>query len=169
MTLAERSLAIAVTQQGVCESPKGSNNGPEVKTYLKSVGVGPGAAWCMAFVYWCVNKAAVEMGIINPLVKTAGVMVQYNNTTLRKLPNRSGGVNPGDIFIMEFAHGTGHTGFVVKVENGIVHTIEGNTNEDGSREGYEVAARQRTIGSIKAFIQLAPGPANWQGEQKSKI
>lgn len=154
MTLAERSLQIAISQLGVSEQPKGSNSGPEVNQYLKSVGLGKGYAWCMAFVYWCVNKAAGEMGIQNPLVKTGGVLHQFNHTTLRKLPNRSAGVKPGDIFIMQFGDGTGHTGFVEKVENGIVTTIEGNTNDDGSREGYEVARRQRPISSIKSFIQI---------------
>lgn len=154
-TLSARALFHATSQLGVCEKPKGSNGGPEVTQYLKSIGLGAGYAWCMAFVYWCVNKAAAEMEVKNPLVKTGGVMLQWETTKLRKIPNRAtGGVKPGDIFIMEFAHGTGHTGFVQKIENGLVHTIEGNTNDDGSREGYEVAHRTRTISSIKGFIQL---------------
>jgi len=82
-------------------------------------------------------------------------MFQWQATTCRKIPARSNSVKPGDIFIMQFKHGTGHTGFVVKVENGIVHTIEGNTNDDGSREGYEVAQRKRTIGEIFGIIQLS--------------
>jgi hypothetical protein len=154
-TLAQRALEIALTQNGIEEVPRGSNGGADVNVYLRSVGLGAGFAWCMAFVYWCVNKAAGEMGIKNPLVKTAGVMMQWNSTQLRKLPNRSSGIKAGDIFIMEFAGGNGHTGFVVKVENGIVYTIEGNTNDDGSREGYEVAKRQRPISTFKGFIQLS--------------
>ena len=153
-TLAQRALQIAISQLGIQEKPRGSNGGPEVTAYLKSIGLGAGYAWCMAFVYWCTKKASLEMGVRNPLIKTGGVMFQYNNTTLRKLPNRSSGINPGDIFIMAFGHGTGHTGFVEKVEGGLVHTIEGNTNDDGSREGYEVARRTRPLSSIKGFIQL---------------
>lgn len=154
MTLAERSLQIALTNEGVSEKPKGSNSGPEVNIYLRSVGLGPGYAWCMAFVYWCVSQAAKELDLVNPLIKTAGVLRQWNETTLRKLPNRAAAVKPGDIFIMEFGHGTGHTGFVEKVVGGLAYTIEGNTNDDGSREGYEVARRTRTISSLKGFIQL---------------
>jgi len=152
--LAKKALEVAITQLGVEEKPKGSNGGPEVNMYLRSVGLGAGFAWCMAFVYWCVNKAAQELEIKNPLVKTAGVMMQYNTTTLRKLSNRGNAVKPGDIFIMQFGHGTGHTGFVEKIEKGIVTTIEGNTNDDGSREGYEVARRERPLSSIKSFIQI---------------
>jgi hypothetical protein len=152
-TLSQRSLEIALSQNGVQEMPKGSNKGPDVEKYLKSVGLGGGYAWCMSFVYWCVQQAATEMGIKNPLVKTGGVMVQWNSTTCRKVP-KTGNVQPGDIFIMQFGHGTGHTGFVMKVENNAVYTIEGNTNDDGSREGYEVAKRVRPLSSFIGFIKL---------------
>lgn len=154
MTLAERALQIALKNEGVSEKPKGSNGGPEVNIYLRSVGLGSGFAWCMAFVYWCVKNAAEELQVPHPLVKTGGVMLQWNNTKCRKLTNRDKGIKPGDIFIMEFGHGTGHTGFVEKVVGGLVYTIEGNTNDDGSREGYEVARRQRALSSFKGFIQL---------------
>lgn len=154
MNLSAKALQIALTQLGVSEVPKGSNGGPQVNKYLKSVGLGPGYAWCMAFVYWCVNEAAKELDRKNPLVKTAGVLLQWNSVNLRLLPARSSAVKPGDIFIMQFAHGLGHTGFVEKVGKGIIYTIEGNTNDDGSREGYEVARRQRSITTIKGFIQL---------------
>ena len=153
-TLAQKALDIALTHEGISEEPKGSNSGPVVNQYLKSVGLGKGYPWCMAFVYWCVNEAAKMLEIKNPLQKTGGVMLQYNTTRLRKLPKTSRGIQPGDIFIMEFGHGTGHTGFVVKIEGSVVHTIEGNTNDDGSREGYEVAKRKRPISSFKGFIQL---------------
>lgn len=153
-TLAIQALAIAITQNGVEEVPKNSNAGPDVSVYLKSVGLAPGNPWCMAFVYWCVNKAAKQLGIKNPLIKTGSVLYQYRNTTLRKLPKTSKGIKAGDIFIIDFGGGKGHTGFVEKFENGIVYTIEGNTNDEGSREGYEVARKQRAISSITAFIQL---------------
>lgn len=154
MTLAEAALKIALANEGVSENPKGSNSGPEVNIYLKSIGLGKGYPWCMAFVYWCVNTACKEMNMPNPLVKTGGVLSQWNETTLRKFPSRASAVKPGDVFIMEFSKGMGHTGFVEKVAGGMIYTIEGNTNDDGSREGYEVAKRQRLISSMKGFIQL---------------
>jgi hypothetical protein len=154
LTLAQAALNVALSQDGISEMPKGSNDGPEVRQYLKSVGLGSGYAWCMAFVYWCVNKASAGLGVVNPLLKTAGVMKQYNDCTLRKLPKTSSAIKPGDIFVMEFAHGAGHTGFVKEIRNGIVYTIEGNTNDDGSREGYEVALRERPVSSMKGFISL---------------
>jgi len=153
-TLAQRSLEIALSQESISEQPPGSNAGPEVSAYLKSAGISPGYPWCMAFVYWCVDKAAAELRLQNPLIRTGAVMLQWNTVKLRKLPKTARAVLPGDIFIMQFGHGTGHTGFVEKIETGMIHTIEGNTNDDGSREGYEVARRTRPISSIYGFIQL---------------
>jgi hypothetical protein len=49
----------------------------------------------------------------------------------------------------------GHTGIVESVEGDYVHTIEGNTNEDGSREGYEVARRKSLIKSIHGFLRYS--------------
>ena len=148
------ALQIANLQLGVQEQPRGSNSGPEVDLYLKSVGLEPGYAWCMAFVYYCVGQAAAQLAVKNPLIKTGGVMLQANKTKLPKLTPRDAKVKPGDIFIMAFKNGTGHTGFVEKIKNGIITTVEGNTNNDGSREGFKVARRQRLLSTIQCFIQL---------------
>lgn len=149
------ALANAVTQLGSEEQPKGSNSGPQVNQYLAAVGLAPGYAWCMAFVYWCVQNASKVSRVPNLLVKTGGVAKQWNETTYPKLTNKSKLIKAGDIFIMQFAEG-GHTGFVkaINYTTGTITTIEGNTNDGGSREGYKVAERQRKISSIKGFIQL---------------
>ena len=155
-TLAAAALRVALSQVGVQEEPRGSNAGPKVTMYLRSVGIGPGYAWCMAFVYWCVQQACEEQGIEKvPLLRTGGVLWQWGNTPApRRLVSRSKAVKPGDIFIMDYGKGRGHTGFVVKVEGSIIHTVEGNTNNDGSREGYAVCEHQRSITAIKGFITL---------------
>jgi hypothetical protein len=153
--LAEKTLQVAISQIGVEENPKGSNSGPQVDQYLRSVSLGPGFAWCMAFVYWCVNEACKQLEIVNPIMKTGGVLYQYRHTKCRTIPAKSWqAVKPGDIFIMVFKNGNGHTGIVKKIENGIVYTVEGNTNDEGSREGYEVCERERALTSIAGFIQL---------------
>ena len=62
---------------------------------------------------------------------------------------------PGDIFIMDYGKGLGHTGFVVEVlSNGNLKTIEGNTNDEGSSEGYEVCYRIRKQSQIKGYIRI---------------
>jgi len=151
-TLANTLLGIARSQIGLTEIPKGSNWGQHVEKYLASVGIGFPAAWCMAFVYWCVNKAADEMKVANPLFKTGGVMAQWNaSKALRvKTPQR------GDIFIMDFGKGLGHTGIVESVQGDRIMTIEGNSNSQGSRDGVEVCRKPggRLITSCKGFLRI---------------
>lgn len=144
-------LQVAITQIGQEEVPRGSNWGtkekPAVIDYLKSVGIPFPASWCMAFVYWCVLQAKP----VNQLVKTGGVMKQWNEINPAYKHTYP---LPGDIFIMDFGNGLGHTGFVESVLGGNMTTIEGNTNDTGSREGYEVCRRIRKITSCKGFIRI---------------
>ena len=51
MALSQKALAVAVSQIGVEETPRGSNWGVPVKDYLISVGINFPASWCMAFIY----------------------------------------------------------------------------------------------------------------------
>jgi hypothetical protein len=44
-----------------------------------------------------------------------------------------------------------HTGIVLKAAQNVFLTIEGNTNDDGGREGYEVCRRIRGY-EAKDFI-----------------
>lgn len=148
---------IAASQLGCAEDPRGSNWGKHIKKYLGSVGISFPAAWCMAFVYWCVDEACRQQGLKNPLYKTGGVMEQWNHTLLS---TRSLVPQAGDVFIMDFGKGLGHTGIVEKVEGIWIYTIEGNTNDDGSREGYEVARRRRELKKIKGYIILKPQAIN---------
>lgn len=152
LTFNDTVLSIARSQLGMAEIPHGSNWGKHVEKYLRSVGIGFPAAWCMAFVYWVFEQACKETGNDNLLVKTGGVMRQWNECkkTLRtKTPQR------GAIFIMDYGKGLGHTGIVEKVlPDGKIQTIEGNTNDDGSREGYEVARHTRNASLCKGFLYL---------------
>lgn len=150
MKLSELSLSYAVSQIGVAESPLGSNRGKEVETYLKSVGLGGGYPWCMAFVYWAVSQAAKEQGKKNPLYKTGGVLLQLQKSAA--LANKTPEV--GSIFIMDYGNGTGHTGIVESIEGNYVHTIEGNTNGSGSRVGGIVMRQKRPISKIRSFIHV---------------
>lgn len=149
--LATQTVKTATSQLGVTEIPKGSNSGPEVEIYLKSVGLGKGYSWCMAFVFWCVQQASTKASTTNPLKKTGGVLEQWNSRPKLHVETPQ----PGDIFIMDFGHGKGHTGIVESVrQDGTIKTIEGNTNDDGSREGYEVCRRIRKISTCKGFLRI---------------
>lgn len=155
VTLKDRTLFVAASQVGKMEQPIGSNWGPDIKMYLLSVGINFPAPWCMAFVYWCTAHAAELLSVQNPLIRTGGVMNQWYNMPASMKIMAPQQPQAGDIFIMEFAHGNGHTGFVESVADGFIHTIEGNSNEDGSREGFEVCRHVRPISSIHGFIRLS--------------
>lgn len=157
-------LEFAATQVGIRETSP--NRGPEVDQYVRSVGLDPAGRfpWCVAFVYFCFEKASKKLGRINPMVKTAGVLDHWNRAeskrasriTLARAKNNPALIKPGHIFVIDTgtAGGAGHTGLVERVIGGKLVTIEGNTNEGGSREGIGVFRReQRTIASInKGFI-----------------
>ena len=162
--LLTKAIAVAVSQIGVIEQPPFSNRGPEVDKYLLSSGLNPAGqhySWCMAFVYWCFNEAAKSLGRNNPLVKTAGCLNHWNSATCPKIKmadamNNPSMVKPGFIFIIDHGHGNGHTGIVESVSNGMINTIEGNTNNDGSANGYGVLRLSRKITKItKGFLDYS--------------
>ncbi len=150
-SLAQLALQTALSQLGVSEHPVGSNSGPMVNEYLKSVGLNPGYAWCQAFVHWCYEQAAEQARENNPVIKTAGVQDCWNRTAVQfkitkeealKSPEL---LKPGYQFILSFGKGAGHTGMVESMDGQTIHTIEGNSNTNGSREGYEVVRHKRNL------------------------
>lgn len=162
--LAKNAVQIAAAQEAanVREDPPGSNRGVMVDRYVRSVGLEPSGQypWCAAFVYWCFNQVNPTS---NPVTKTASVMDHWrmaaNNARAKRLlvadcvadPSL---VRPGMIFILATGAGSGHTGLIEQVEAQYLTTIEGNTNEGGSREGIGVFRRtSRKISQInRGFI-----------------
>ena len=152
--LSTLALKYARLELGKGEVPRGSNWGKDVQGYLNSVGINVPAPWCMAFVYWVVDKASKELGQPNPLHKTGHVLTQWN--AMKKL-RVVGTPERGDIFIMDFGGGKGHTGFVAEIKGDRIMTIEGNSNGQGSREGVEVCGKPngRPMRSILGYIRLS--------------
>ena len=160
------ALRIAAEQAArhVREVPRNSNRGPEVDGYLQCAGCPPGNSWCCAFVYWCMNEAAKELGRRNPMVKTPGCLDHWQRatakgarrfTTARALANHDL-VHPGLIFVMDHGAGFGHTGFVERVDGGMLTTLEGNTDASKTREGGGVYRLTRKIADVnKGFIDYS--------------
>jgi len=160
------ALRFAAGEVGVMEDPLGSNRGPRVDQYLRSVGIDPTTGsfpWCAAFVYFCFQQAANLLGVNNPVIKTDGVLDHWNkagSANIKRLDTQAcianpSLVSPGMIFVIIHPSGTtGHTGLVKEIAGNLLTTIEGNTNNNGSREGIGVFLRnQRTIASInRGFI-----------------
>jgi hypothetical protein len=156
-----RLTALQIARTYVGQKEVGKNGGKFVDDCLKLVGLGTGFAWCQAFVYRCYHEAAISLKIANTCFRTAGVLNCWNNTA----PNRrilKKDATPLNIlagyqFIMDYGKGLGHTGIVVSVNaDGSYTTIEGNTNEAGSREGDRVAVKVRNLSDakLKGFITV---------------
>ena len=160
------AIDFAVTQIGVLENPLGSNRGPEVDIYLRAVNLNPASdsfPWCVAFTHFCYKVAAESSGVENPHTRTAGVLDHWakaaRNASARRVPKSEAVTNPalvrpGSLFIIDTGGGTGHSGLVLANANGRLTTIEGNTNDNGSRNGIGVFRREaRKIVDInKGFI-----------------
>lgn len=160
-------LEIAESEIGVMEVPPGSNAGKRVEEYQKLVGISKGDPWCVAFVYFCFEAAALALAATNPLTakcRTGGVLDLWNRARKAKVrtitseealdsPSK---IQPGMVFIISSGAGNGHTGFVLRRCGKYLITIEGNTNDGGSREGIGVFRRSgRTIASInRGFIDF---------------
>lgn len=140
MTDIDAVIAEAKRYVGVMEKPLGSNRGLEVDYWLKEAGVPLGLPWCAAFMGQVGRQA---LGARWPLPRTALVGALHQWAVLRNVCNST--PQPGDLFLMWEPDGFHHTGLVTAVDADGAHyaTIEGNTNDDGSREGVGVFARRR--------------------------
>lgn len=145
--LANKALRIAIQQLGAEEVPRGSNWGDKVQMYLNSVGINFPASWCMAFLYWCFRQA----GMAGQLPKTGGCLAMWN-TVADKFKSKVPQV--GAIVVFDHGKGLGHVGIIERIDGIILHTIEGNTNDEGVREGFEVCRRERktTDKTIKGYV-----------------
>lgn len=116
--------------KGVKEEPKGSNQGPIVNLYTKSVGLTPNleAYWCGAFVFWCFDASAKSRGVTNPVP----TLVRYVPGFWKWARSKGWEVKdpaPGDIFTYPAGVNCRHTGLVASVNAAGIVTIEGNTSD----------------------------------------
>lgn len=144
MTLPE----IYLSQVGVREAT-GRNDGPEVEMYLQHVGKNKGLAWCSAFVAWCLSEAEIKhtVNAWSPTSENRRNFI-YRNKQFVEEPE------PGDVFTIYYTKlkRIGHTGFYHKNQNeNIIVTVEGNTNEAGSREGDGVYKKYRSLKTIHSI------------------
>ena len=127
-------VAVAVQEIGYHE---GAGNHTKYGVYTGTDGM----SWCHAFVSWCANECGfIESNIIP---KTAACETGRQWFIHKQQYQKAGSYTPqaGDIIYFDRG-GVGeshHVGIVEYVENGIVHTIEGNKNNQVMRGHYELA------------------------------
>ena len=155
-------VAVATQEIGVTEV-NGSNCGPRVNEYKAATWLPADKPWpwCAAFVCWCVREA-MRIGGVGETAKfkrprTAGAWdlenwsLAQDASTNTKKPHRND-IQAGDIVIFKFSHVGIATGGIDK--NGMVPTIEGNTDGAGSREGGAVLRKKRAASSIRSRIRF---------------
>lgn len=128
----------------------GDNRGPVVRHLCR----GQQVAWCQGFASTMQQDIARHLGIEPPIPLTdqdgytslwvpwvvesamnAGRLLDYSTATI---------ITPGSFaFLRGGQHGHFHVAIVVNDDGTTIQTVEGNTNDEGSANGYEVAVRYR--------------------------
>ncbi len=158
----ERLVLTALAEVGVKETGT-SNRGPRVDEYQRATWLDQKdwGAWCAAFVCWVVRGAMTlekikeTDGFHRP--RTAGAwdferwsLEQDYTTKTAKPAGRD--IKRGDIVIFTFSH----IGIATSAPDadGNFHTVEGNSNSQGSRTGGMVCANTRNINLVRSRIRF---------------
>lgn len=136
-----KELVVPTAEQfvGWVKERTGQNDGPWVEAIQRTTGNKKGDPWCASFVNFVLTIAYRGR---NPLPATASCDVLLE--TARNRGALVDAPDPGDLFlVMRTPTDAIHTGIVTAVSPVAVKTIEGNTNTNGSRDGWGVFARER--------------------------
>jgi len=142
-----RVADIYSTQIGVREAT-GKNDGTDVEKYLAATGLGKGHAWCAAFVAWTFDQARIK------IVKSAWSPAWFPSQKTIYTRGEPGNITPqqADVFGIYFQNlkRVAHVGFIDdwQQETSFLITVEGNTNEAGSRDGDGVYRKRRLKSQI---------------------
>lgn len=151
------ALGAAQSQIGVREAT-GNNDGVPAQRYSN----GRREPWCANFVAWSFRQAG------HPLPgnqrSLAGVQYMENQMKANGMFHR-GTPQPGDIIFFanrggSDAGGGRHVGIVERVENGRVHTVEGNSSNSVRRRSYDLNnSRISGYGRVPGAAPNAANPA----------
>ena len=147
----ERLRRVYTAEIGVREA-MGKNDGPQIREYLRYVGLGEGHAWCAAFVCWSLGEAGIEnpKNGWSPALFPAKRMVWKKDRTHtpQSFRNKEQGSSllpapsvpapsqpqPGDVFGIYYSslQRIAHCGFVDSWDGTWCITVEGNTGPDNA-------------------------------------
>lgn len=152
-----RSLIVKYADQHLINMPRelyNSNSGPWVRSYMDG-NEGKQWAWCMGFVQTIIDQASTSLSLpfqtLMPKTYSCDVIGEYGKKKKRLIRNANLRTDPshikiGDVFlVVKQPWDWTHTGIVIGLDNDLIHTIEGNTNDEGVREGFEVCRRFRNF------------------------
>jgi hypothetical protein len=138
----------------------GDNCGPWVRLYMDGH-EGRQWRWCAGFACFCVRQACDALDVNVPITTSfsCDLLVARNEHSGLFLDGDAADiarrVTPGCLFVVRHDSGDWtHTGIVSRVDLESFGTIEGNSNDEGSPNGYEVVARTRAF-IERDFIRIA--------------
>lgn len=140
---AQQIVTLAKTQVGVQEGgrPGAYNNDQKFSDEVPGFKWSDGQPWCATFVNWVFWKAGAW-----DLIPKAGHSASCDIMGKSFKDAKQWGVTPkvGAVVFYGTPTDLSHVGIVVEVGPDYIVACEGNTNDEGSREGHEVALRKRT-------------------------
>lgn len=167
-------LKIAQEEVGTREGPI-QNTGKRVVEYQGATWLQPGAwPWCAAFTCWLMREWVEEEAVRKAIEFRARLAKPLSPVQIEKVRCRDASAfgwekwakslgvavlsednlaKAGDFVVFDFSH----IGLVVKDQTKItddIHTIEGNTNKKGEREGDGVWEKTRNPSLTKCYIRI---------------
>lgn len=134
----------------------GTNNGTRVNEYQSADDLqGGGYAWCASFQCWLIREA-IKAGIKVPFARPTTALAYGFEAWGKNQPGvqvlKTGQVRKGDIIMFrEFSHIALAVG---DEKDGMIPTIEGNTNGAGSREGDGVYRKSHARSGVRSFVRF---------------
>jgi hypothetical protein len=154
------ATVVAVARQHLKEHPvevDGQNSGPWVRLYMDG-NQGSAYPWCAGFITYVIRSAAAAHGQPAPIGRTYSCDVLGMGAKQKgKFNKRVSPANApaGSVFLVPHAANVNdwvHTGIITGGNGTVFETIEGNTNDSGSREGFEVCERIRACAKVDVIL-----------------
>jgi len=163
-TLSDAILQIA--EQHLAEHPievGGDNRGPWVRIYVEG-NEGISWRWCAGFITFVMRQACMLLDKPLPIegsvsCDSLAAQAKHAGLFVRGADLETGNVSWSDLgasqifLVRRTSTDWTHTGFSFDGDDTTFSTIEGNTNEDGSSKGFDVAQLMRSLPK-KDFIRL---------------
>lgn len=152
-------ISVALEELGVKETSQ--NQGPGIEKYWKDTNDPDGYKnrypYCASFVSYCVNEAHRCWDIFTiqpPRFEAVGQWRDWAQANDFYFPPRDPSQTPqvGDLVV--FLPFFSHIGIVMDFDGDYVHTIEANTDKDGTREGDGIYQKTRLYNSCGGFIRI---------------
>lgn len=156
-------MVVAYAEQHLDQHPRevgGQNRGPWVRLYMEG-NEGEEWAWCAGFACFLLRQASEMLNADPPLKPTFSCDELAARARSKQLFisgkhffDPQSVITPGCIFLNRRTDTDWtHTGIITAVHKETFETIEGNTNDAGEREGYEVCRRMRGYQNVD-FIKI---------------